>query len=426
MKKTIILLFLLFTLFQSKAQDVLNLTDCYDLAIHNYPLIQQKGLLKKYEENRLNLLGKRFLPTINLNLQASYQSDVTALSIDDAIARSMGMQLPDLSKDQYKANLNIQQLIWDGGINREQKKIERIDTKLKEQNLEVELYKIKDQINQLFFNNMLLEKQIKILSLGKENLLNNIKTLTQVIEQGMALISELNILEAEVISIDQQLTELKHNRIAVLQMLSEYIGKEIELTQKFNFDEVTLSPDNNTIERPEIKGFELSRLKLEANMARIEASKSPMISGSGQLGYGRPALNMLSNNFDPYYKIGINLSWNLWDNGQKKSDKSLLKINSEINKTQQESFEHNIHIKNKQTTSNVQKLEEFLSQDKKIIELRTNIRSTAESQLKKGSLTSADYLTELNKETQSKLNFEYHKIQLALAKLNLKYNLGQL
>lgn len=426
MKKTIILLFLFFTLFQSKAQDVLNLTDCYDLAINNYPLIQQKGLIKKYEENRLNQLGKRFLPTINLNLQASYQSDVTALSIDDAIASSMGMQLPDLSKDQYKANLNIQQLIWDGGINREQKKIERLDTELKEQNLEVELYKIKDQINQLFFNNMLLEKQMKILSLGKENLLNNIKTLTHIIEQGMALNSELNILEAEVISIDQQLTELKHNRMAVLQMLGEYIGKEINPTQKFCYDEIILSLDNNTIERPEIKGFELSRLKLEANMARIEASKSPMISGSGQLGYGRPALNMLSNDFDPYYKVGINLSWNLWDNGQKKLNKSLLKINSEIIKTQQESFEHNIHIKNKQSTSNVQKLEEFLSQDKKIIELRTNIRATAESQLKKGSLTSTDYLTELNKETQSKLNFEYHKIQLALSKLNLKYNLGQL
>ena len=48
MKKTIILLFLFFTLFQSKAQDVLNLTDCYDLAINNYPLIQQKGLIKKF------------------------------------------------------------------------------------------------------------------------------------------------------------------------------------------------------------------------------------------------------------------------------------------------------------------------------------------------------------------------------------------
>ncbi len=426
MKKLTILLFLLFIILQSKSQDVLHLTDCYDLATNNYPLIQQKDLLKKYEENRLSQLEKKFLPTVNLILQASYQSDVTELSIDEATASMMGMQVPDISKDQYRANLNIQQLIWDGGVSREQKKVERLDTELKEQNLKAELYKIKDQVNQLFFNNMLLEKQLRILALGKENLLNNIKTLKEVVKQGMALSSDVNVLEAEVISIDQQLTELSHNRIAVLQMLSEYIGKEINTNQKFDYDEITLMPDNIEIKRPEIKGFELSRLKLEANMAQIEASKSPMISGSGQLGYGRPALNMLSNDFDPFYKVGINLSWNLWDWGKKNSDKSLLNINSEIIKTRQESFEHNIRIKNKQSTSNVRKLEEFLKQDTKIIELRTNIRATAESQLKKGSLTSADYLTELNKETQSKLNFEYHKIQLALAKLNLKYNLGQL
>ena len=146
MKKLTILLFLLFIILQSKSQDVLHLTDCYDLAINNYPLIQQKDLLKKYEENRLSQLERRFLPTVNLNLQATYQSDVTALSIDETTASMMGMELPNISKDQYRANLNIQQLIWDGGVSREQKKVERLDTELKEQNLEVELYKIKDII----------------------------------------------------------------------------------------------------------------------------------------------------------------------------------------------------------------------------------------------------------------------------------------
>ena len=426
MKKIIILIFLLFIMIHSKAQEVLKLEDCYDLAINNYPLIQQKEIIKKYEENRLSQLDKKYLPMLNLNLQASYQSDVTALSMDGATANMIGMQLPDISKDQYRANLNIQQLIWDGGLSREQRKIENLDTRLKEQNLEVELYKIKDQINQLFFNNMLLEKQMKILDLGKENLLNNIETLKQLVDQGMALNSEVNTLSAELITMDQQLTELKHNRLAVLQMLGVYIGKEIGENQKFQFEDVELNLEVVDIERPEIKSFELSKLKLLASMEQIEASKLPMISGSGQFGIGRPALNMLSDNFDPYYKIGINLSWNLWDWGQKNLDKSLLNINSEIIKTQQLSFVHNIRIKNKQSSSEVQKLKEFLSQDEKIIELRTNIRATAESQLKKGSLTSTDYLTELNKETQSKLNFEYHKIQLALAKLNLKYNLGQL
>lgn len=426
MKKAILLIFISFLSLYSTAQDILQLKDCYDLAINHYPLIKQKDVFKNLEENRMNQLDNKFLPTVNLNLQASYQSDVTMLSIDETAASAMGMNLPNISKDQYKANLEIQQLIWDGGITREQKKIESLDRQINDQDLEVELYKIKDRINQLFFNNMLLEKQLKILSLSKENLLNNIKALNHVVEQGMALKSDVDLLSAEVFTIDQQLTGLYHNRLAILNMLGFYIGKELKVDQKFEFNENELNLGDLEINRPELRSFELNREKQQASMLQIDASKLPIISGNGQFGYGRPALNMLSNNFDTYYKVGINLTWKIWDWNKKNTDKKLLGLRTDMIKNQQETFEHNIWINYKQNNSEVNKLEAFLVQDQKIIELRTNLSATAEFKLKKGSLTSAEYLTEFNKETQSKLNFEYHKIQLALAKLNLKYNLGQL
>lgn len=426
MKKVTLLILLLSLMLLSTAQDILHLKDCYDLAINNYPLIKQKKLFKTIEKNRISQLEKNFLPTLNLNLQATYQSDVTMLSIDDAAAIMLGMNLPNISKDQYKASLDIQQLIWDGGLTREQKKIESLDRQINDQDLEVELYKIKDRINQLFFNNMLLEKQLNILSLSRESLIKNIEALNHLVEQGMALKSDVDVLSAEVFTIDQQMTGLHHNRLAITNMLGFYMGKEMNADQKFNFYESELNLENLTINRPEIRNFELNREKQQATMLKIDASKLPIISGNGQFGYGRPALNMLSNNFDKYYKVGLNLSWKLWDWNKKNTDKKLLGLRSDIIKTQQETFEHNIWINYKQNNSEVIKLEAFLVQDQKIIELRTNIKATAESKLKKGSLTSAEYLTEFNKETQSKLNFEYHKIQLALAKLNLKYNLGQL
>ena len=424
MRKTILLIFLGFITLPTIAQDVLHLKDCYELAINNYPLIKQKALIKRVEKNRLEQLEKRFLPTVNMNLQAGYQSDVTTLLIDDASAN--GMSLPNISKDQYRTNLDIQQLIWDGGIKREQKKLESLDRQISEQELDVELYKIKDRVNQLFFNNLLLEKQLLILSLSKKTLVNNIEALNHVIAQGMALESDANVLSAEVISIDQQITGLKHNRISILKVLGFYIGKELDENQKFEFIDHEQNFRSLQIDRPEIRSFELNREKQKVAILQLEASKKPILSGSGQLGYGRPVLNMLSNKFDAYYKVGLNLSWKLWDWNKKNKDQKLLGIRSEMITANQKTFEHNVWIKNQQNNSEVNKLEEFLLQDQEIIQLRINIRAIAESKLKKGSLTSADYLTEFNKETQSKLNYEYHKIQLALAKYNLKYNLGQL
>lgn len=188
MKKSIITILLFLFVYQSKAQEtVLHLSDCYELAIKNYPLLKQKALYDKIEENRLNQLEKKFLPNLNLNLQASYQSDVTNLAIDETAAMAMGMQLPNISKDQYKANLDIQQLIWDGGLNREQKIIEQYNTQINKQNLDIELYKIKNSINQLFFSSLLIDKQLNTLKLSKNNLQNNIENLNYLVEQGMRL-----------------------------------------------------------------------------------------------------------------------------------------------------------------------------------------------------------------------------------------------
>ncbi len=424
MRKFSIYIFLLFLTLSASSQEVLKLSDCYRMAEENYPLINQKELIDKIDEYKQIQLKRNYLPSINLNLQASYQSDVTKIPFD---LSGMGLSIDEMSKDQYKANLDIHQLIWDGGITKEQQQIDKVDTKLNQQNLKVELYKIKDQVNRFFFNALLLEKQIAVLELSKENIQNNIQKLQSIVEQGMALKSEVQTLEAEKISIEQNITELKFSRLAMLRMLSFLTGREIGAEQQFDYDANSLSLESiNQINRPEITSFELERDKQKAFMAKIDASKLPQIVGFGQIGYGRPALNMLSNDFEEYYIIGLNLKWDIWDWNKRNTDKEMLSIQSKMIENQQKTFEHNIWVKHQQNITEVTKLESFINQDKEIIKLRSDIRANAEDKLNNGSLTSADYLTELNKETQSKLNFEYHKIQLALAKINIKYSLGQL
>ncbi len=424
MRKFSIYIFLLFLTLSASSQDTLKLFDCYRMAEENYPLINQKELIDKIDEYKQIQLKRNYLPSINLNLQASYQSDVTKIPFD---LSGMGLSIDEMSKDQYKANLDIHQLIWDGGITKEQQQIDKVDTKLNQQNLKVELYKIKDQVNRFFFNALLLEKQIAVLELSKENIQNNIQKLQSIVEQGMALKSEVQTLEAEKISIEQNITELKFSRLAMLRMLSFLTGREIGAEQQFDYDANSLSLESiNQINRPEITSFELERDKQKAFMAKIDASKLPQIVGFGQIGYGRPALNMLSNDFEEYYIIGLNLKWDIWDWNKRNTDKEMLSIQSKMIENQQKTFEHNIWVKHQQNITEVTKLESFINQDKEIIKLRSDIRANAEDKLNNGSLTSADYLTELNKETQSKLNFEYHKIQLALAKINIKYSLGQL
>jgi hypothetical protein len=57
----------------------------------------------------------------------------------------------------------------------------------------------------------------------------------------------------------------------------------------------------------------------------------------------------------------------------------------------------------------------MIEKDKSIIQKRHSVVSTASNQLQNGSITSTDYLAELNKEMEAVLNQKVHEIKLMSA-----------
>jgi hypothetical protein len=69
--------------------------------------------------------------------------------------------LPAYSKDQYKAFGELDQVIYDGGVIRNQKQTAEANEIIQQQSLEVELYTLYDRVNQLFFGALLVDAQLK-------------------------------------------------------------------------------------------------------------------------------------------------------------------------------------------------------------------------------------------------------------------------
>ena len=60
----------------------------------------------------------------------------------------------------------------------------------------------------------------------------------------------------------------------------------------------------------------------------------------------------------------------------------------------------------------------MIESDNDIISIREKVVKTAESQLENGTITSTEYLTEMNNLLQSKINLQSHKILLAKTKVD--------
>ena len=398
------------------AQDHLSLTQCYQLVDKNYPLVKQKELFETQNKIDSEIITNKSLPQLSFDAQATYQSEVTEVPIP-------GTGIESLNKDQYRATATLSQLIYNGGLIDASLEAKTITSKAQQKQVEVNIYQLKKQVNQLYFSILLLQEKNALLNAKKEQLLSRIKEVKSGIEYGTILPASDKVLEAELIKIKQQFTDIVYNKISLFETLSALIGKDIETSSVLENPEINLNIEN-TISRPELELFQLKRDEIDANQQIISKQMVPKLSGFATGGYGNPGLNMLDNAFKGFYNVGVKLNWNVFDWNSNKKERESLLINKDIINNEVEIFNLNTNIELRQQEFEMKKIESFISSDYEIIELRKVILQSAESQLKNGVITSSAYITELTNLFEDETNLKTHNIQLLLIKANYNITKG--
>ena len=413
------ILLLLLQVITGYSQEPLRLQKAYELARQNYPLLKQRELIKQTREFTVDNLSKGFLPQFSLNGQATYQSEVTQIKIP-----LPGVTVDPLNKDQYKMLADISQLIYDGGMIKQQKAIQEYNESTEQQKLEVELYKLNDRINQLFLGVLFLDEQLKQVELVKSDLRNGIKKVEAQVNNGVAFRSNLNLLNAELLKADQRVIELQSSRKGLLDVLSLFINQP--LAENTVLEKPMTSPALvSGISRPELDLFSSQQKLLGSQATLIDARNKPRASFFWQGGYGRPGLNFLKNDFAFFYTTGLRLSWSFGGFYTRKNEKKMLELNRKTIDIQKEVFLLNTNTQLKQQQSEIDKLQKLVNTDHAIIDLRIKVKDAAKAQLENGVITANDYLRELNAEDQARQALITHEIQLIQAKINYQTISGQ-
>jgi outer membrane protein TolC len=407
------------SLVQGVSAQVLTLEQCYTLARANYPVVKQLALIEQMRDYTVSNAAKGTLPQLSVGGQATYQSAVTGLPIEIP-----NMKIPTVSKDQYKVFGEVSQSLTDGPIVSQQKELARANAAVQTQQVEVELYKLRERVNQLFFGMLLLDAQIGQTELLKNDIRVGLNKTQAAITNGTALKSNADILNAELLRADQRSIELHASRQGFGDMLGLLIGRPVEESTTLETPSV---PDlSSEISRPELSLFEVQQRSFDVQNRLLSTRINPRLSVFAQGGYGRPALNMLSNTFDFYALGGIRLNWNLGAFYTLKNDRELLTSNRNIVNIQRETFLLNTHMSMKQQSRELSKYQTLIDTDARIIALREQVKNTANTQLEFGTLTVNDYLTYLNAEDQARQNLLLHRIQLLMAQYGYVYMNGKL
>lgn len=426
LKRYLLLVLSLFAGVHLSAQ--ITLKECVTLAQDNFPLIRKYDLLNQTKEVNLSDINKSWLPQINVYGQGTIQNEVPSFpeSLAGMISQS-GSSISGLNEWQYKIGADINQSVWDGGASKSQREIEYAENTERQILLDVQLYAIRERVENLYFGILLIEEQAEQIRNLQTLLQGNLNKLRTMFENGTAMQSDVDMVDAQYLSTSQQLIQAESTAKSYRKILEMFTGKNL-VGQILVKPDATV-PQDMIPDRPELKHFEAQLQVNDARNTSITASTMPKIGLFAQTYFGYPGFNYFENmmNRDPSFNIlaGLKISWNIGAFYTKKNNLRKLRLSSDNIAAERDVFLFNTNMQIRAQLDHIDEMKAIVKTNDRIVELRTNVRKAAESQLDNGVINATDLLIKLTDEKQARLNASYHEIQLLQSIYRLKYTLNK-
>ncbi len=401
---------------------VIYLKTCLTKTEQNFPLLKKDLYNKQQLQLEKKIVSSNYYPSLNINGRASYQSEVTqmpALPIP-------GVTIPVISNDFYKINLNLEQLIWDGGRTKKLFDIKENEYKIDVQKNKIRLYDLKKRISIMYFNTLFLKENIKTLKLLASDLKARIADGKAAVRNGVILASGLDQLKVGLMQTQQIIYSKNSDLKGLIESLNALTGMKISVNDSMASPDMNIPAfpmDNN---RPEYHLLTMQQQQIKSYNSLNRKKRMPVLKFFGQAGYGRPGYNMLNNDFSSYYMVGIQLNWKLWNKGNVKKQQQIFTLQQNKIQVEKENFNYNLNAVYRQQLESIKKFKSLLATDKKIITIQDKITQTSQNQLKNGTITASEYLIQLNKKIKAVLTMKAHKLQLLFAKNQYLTTMGKL
>ncbi|RMG59819.1 MAG: TolC family protein, partial [Bacteroidetes bacterium] len=375
------------------AQEALSLTDCQEAARTTHPLQRQALLVQTQAELQAAQARSQWLPSLSLNGQLTYQSDVITFP-----SLGPGLEFPQLPQTQYRATLDVQQTLYEGGAIRYAQDQAQLGAQVQQQAVAVEVEKQEATLNSLYFGVLMLQAQDSVLASTEAELQARRESLVAGVTHGVLLPSVVDGFDKQLVTLAQQRVQLAAEMASLREMLATWTGLEAARSAPLSLPEDLPAYGGLSQQlRPEYGLWDLQREQLELSQESLRSRALPKLAAFAQAGVGQPnPFNFLNTDFAGFYMVGLRLNWQPWDWKRTQRDRQIMGVQAQMLTVQQDRFEQALTAQTAKDRQQVATLATLLEQDAKMIELQTRIEGRASTQLENGVITSTEYLTEVN------------------------------
>ena len=393
--------------FQAISQSPISLNELYDALKSNHPAQNLYDIQKSITEQHKKINRETNLPQANIAGQAAWQSEVTKIPFSFP-----GLDIPTPPKDQYRIALELSQSLYDGGSSKSISKQIAEQANLDLANIDLIIYTMKENICKAYYGAITADLAVDQLNLLITDLNQKESLLASQIKEGIASGYQSAVLKVKLLEARQSKDEIVKQKQNAIQMVNTLTGLHLTLDIKFN-DQYSSKPEI----RPEYSIYNSQR---KLSMATYEVNKTrfnPRVQALSQLGYGRPGLNLLTNDFRGYSTLGLRATWNLTNLFLKHTnkEKEILQKNLAKIQVQQDAFDLQQKLKADEIKNDISNYQSVIKQDEEIITLFETVLKSSAVRLEQGISNISEYTTDANNLAQAKIKKSLHATLLLQA-----------
>jgi outer membrane protein TolC len=404
----------------------LNLGELHRAAEASDPRARELSLLQQQGALRDRNIAMQRRPTLGIESVGQYQSDAPTSPVVDPVTGNPAFRAPLATSDNF---LRVEQRLFDPTVSR-QAAVQRAQVAEDQSRVRTVLYALRQQVNDAFFAVALLDQRASVAAAAIADLAARAAEMDARVKEGTAVPADFAVIEASRIQRQQEEDELRTNRRAALERLATIVGRSIAPTAVPVLPDLTMAVsqtrDTRSLAkaRPEFAQFASTRERLQRQRDAALAQTQPRVSAFGRVGYGRPGLNFVSDNFDTYGLGGVRLQWNAWSWGTPTRESEIARLQADIVTAEEQAFVRTLEQSTTTDVATIERLERALSSDAQIISLRETVERTARARMQEGVVTSADYVSRQSELVQARYARASHEVELAQARARLLVTLG--
>ena len=406
--------------------DSLSLPLILQKVLETYPSVIKAREAINAAEAGIGLAKSSYYPVIDGNAGYTRLGPVSEITIPSAGSFQV------YPENNYSANININQVIYDFGKTSRNVKLEESSKELSEENVELVKQRLTLLTSVSYYTLIYLQDAIKIKESQISILKKHLDFVTKKMETGSATEYEILSTKVRLSNAENQKVDLETSRQTQMAIINAFIGLPVKTELKVNRNFIMDRPDENpdsliqfALEhRNEMLLARLRKKHAELHFRSVKVQNNPSLNafatGGVKNGY-LPDLNVPTAN----YAAGIGLRFMIFDATRHKNNLKL--VSSEINMSGQEIDQVTRDI----STEVFQNETSLLASQKKIdqsslqVEQAEEALALAATSFKSGVITNLDLLDAESLLEESRIILLRARIDYAINLVRLNISLGK-